>query len=122
MTDTQADTGTDSKAYATARQTAEALEGNPLGMLVGGLAIGAVLGALLPRSTREREALAPVGRKLNAAAMAAVAAAREAGRAELDAQGITRANAKDRGRDLLDGLFEAASAAGNAAAKSVRPN
>jgi hypothetical protein len=103
-----------------ARRASDGLESNPLGVVVGGLAIGALVGALLPRSERERAALAPVGRKLGESARAAVQAAREAGYAELDQRGLTRHAAEDQARGLLDGLGAALSSAGTAAAGAAR--
>ena len=50
---------------ATARAT-ETLDTNPLGVLAGGLALGAIAGALLPRTDREKELMRPVGAKLGA--------------------------------------------------------
>ena len=108
------------KAYDAARTTAETLEGNPLGMLVGGIALGALVAAVLPRSQRERELLAPAGRRLAAALTAAIAAAKEAGRGELEQLNLTPDAAKEKARSLLDGLGKAATTAGSAAAKAGR--
>ena len=52
---------------------------HPLAALLGGIALGAAAGALMPRSDREKALLAPLGDKLAAAASAAIAAGREAG-------------------------------------------
>jgi len=45
----------------TAKRTVHSLESNPLGNLVGGLAVGALAGELIPRSAREKQLLAPLG-------------------------------------------------------------
>lgn len=103
-----------------ARVTAESIEGNPVGMLVGGLALGALVGALVPRSQREKDLLAPVGKRVNETAAAALVAARDAGRAELDTLGISREAARDQVRSLVDGLLKAASTAGSAASQAGR--
>ena len=115
------DSAKDSAADAV-HKSAGAIESNPLGILVGGLAFGAVVGALIPRSDREKDMLAPLGKRLSETAVAAVAAAREAGMQELDNQGLTKSNAKDRGRDLLDGVLKAVTSAGGAAARTAKPN
>lgn len=99
-----------------ARRTASTINTNPLGMVVGGLALGAVAGALLPRSERERELLAPLGSKLGERARGAFAAARDAGKTELDNAGISRDSAKDQVKTLFDGVMKAVTAAGQAAA------
>jgi ElaB/YqjD/DUF883 family membrane-anchored ribosome-binding protein len=103
-----------------AKRAADGLDANPLGLVVGGLAIGALAGALIPRSAREKELLAPVGKRLGETARAATQAAREAGYAELDQRGLTKHAAKDQARGLLDGLGKAAASAGTAAAQAAR--
>lgn len=57
---------------------------NPVGALVGGFAVGAVLGAVIPATRRERDALAPLGTKINDAARTAARQAAEAGRDKLN--------------------------------------
>lgn len=96
------------------------IEGNPLGALAGGLALGAVVGALLPRSEREKKVLAPVGKTVSAAALAAVAAAKEAGRSELEELGLTKDAARGQAKSLFQGVVKAASHAGTAAAEAGR--
>lgn len=50
---------------------------NPVAALGAGFAVGALVGALLPSSRREREALQPIGAKLGEAARGAVDTGRE---------------------------------------------
>ena len=95
------------------------LESNPLGILVGGLAVGALAGALLPRSAREKELLAPVGKRLSETLVAATAAAKDAGRSELGELGLTKDNARDQAKGLLEGIVKAVTTAGTAGAKAV---
>ncbi|GGB34464.1 hypothetical protein GCM10011380_24910 [Sphingomonas metalli] len=108
------------KAADAAQKTASAIETNPLAILVGGAAIGALAGALIPRSAREKELLAPLGSRLGATAKQAFAAAREAGKQELSNAGLTADAAKERGRSLLDGFGKALASAGSAAADSAK--
>jgi ElaB/YqjD/DUF883 family membrane-anchored ribosome-binding protein len=107
------------RAREAATQARQSIESNPLAVVAGGLAVGAIAGALLPRSTKEKELLAPLGRQLGERARAAVSAAREAGKSELDQLGISKDAAKDQARGLADGLAKALSSAGSAAAKSA---
>ena len=107
------------KAGDAARRTAESIEGNPLGILVGGLAVGAIAGALLPRSDKEKELLAPLGRQLTDRAKAAVSAAKETGRSELADLGISRDAARSQAKGLLQGVSKALSHAGGAAVKGA---
>ncbi len=106
------------RASDAAHATAETLESNPLGVLVGGLVLGAAVAAALPRSQREKELLAGVGRRINTAAVAALAAAKDAGRAELDQLGLTPNAARDQARSLFQGVLKAAGTAGSAAAQA----
>ncbi|WP_294195920.1 hypothetical protein [uncultured Sphingomonas sp.] len=106
------------RASDAAHATAETLESNPIGVLVGGLVVGAAIAAILPRSQREKELLSGVGRKINAAAVAALAAAKDAGRAELDQLGLTPNAARDQAKSLFQGVLKAASTAGSAAAQA----
>jgi hypothetical protein len=126
MTDTrsapdQASTLDRTRTAATdaARRTAESLESNPLGIVVGGLAVGALAGALLPRSQKERELLAPVGKRLGETARAAIDTAREQGRTELETRGFTKDAAQEQVKNLLGGLGKAVSTAGATAVKSA---
>ena len=103
-----------------ARRTVEGIEANPLGILVGGLAVGVLAGALLPRSERERELLAPVGKRLGETARAAIATAKEQGLSELQTRGFTQDAAREQVKNLLGGLGAAASNAVNAAGDTAR--
>lgn len=108
------------KAKDAAERAGRRIDDNPLGIIVGGLAVGALAGALLPRSAREKQLLRPLGQKLGETARQALVAAKDAGRRELDEAGLTPAAAKDRGREVLDGLGKALSSAGSAAAQSTK--
>ncbi len=102
-----------------ARKTADAIEANPLAIVAGGLAIGALAGALIPRSDKEKELLAPVGRTLSERARGAIQAAREAGNSELQNAGLSKDAAKDQVKSLFQGIAKAATSAGSAAAKTA---
>lgn len=110
------------RAREAAKTTAEAIESNPIGMLVGGLALGVLVGALVPRSQRERELMAPVGKRVGVAAAAALAAAKEAGKSELDNIGLSKDAAREQVKSLFQGALKAASSAGSAAAQAGREN
>lgn len=86
------------RAGSAGRRTSEGIDSNPVAAVVGGLAIGAIVAALLPRTRREEEYLGPVGRRINEGAREAARAAREAGRGQLDELGLT----KDGLRGKLD--------------------
>ena len=81
-----------SSLYGTARQRAsgalstsrDTVESNPVVALAGGLAIGAILGAVLPATRREQELLGDVGSRVTDAAKEAANSAVEAGRSQVD--------------------------------------
>lgn len=102
-----------------ARRTADAIDANPLAIVAGGIAVGALAGALIPRSAKEKELLAPLGRQLGERARGAFQAAREAGTTELQNAGLSKDAAKDQVKSLFQGIAKAASTAGSAAAKSA---
>ena len=60
------------------------IDSSPLIALGAGAALGAVLGAVLPRTDKERELLAPVGLKLADASTSAIDRARETGKQKFD--------------------------------------
>lgn len=111
------------QARATASQAStrasNTIETNPLGVLAGGLAIGAIAGALIPRTEREKELLRPVGDKLGTLAAAAIAAAKDAGRAEMESRGLTKDSARDQVKSLFQNVGKAASGAATAAVKEA---
>lgn len=115
-------------AYATARETAstvrtraaDGIEESPIVALIGGIAIGVLLGALIPRSQREEEALGPIGDKLSTLAKNALAAAKEAGKDTLDELGVNKDAARQQVNSLIDSAGKAASSAGSAAADAIR--
>jgi molecular chaperone DnaK (HSP70) len=101
-----------------AKRAGDTVGDNPLSVLVGGIAVGALAGALLPRSKREIETLRPVGKKINAAAGTAAQAAKEAGKAELADLGLTKDAARSQATNLIDGVLKALTTAGTAAVDS----
>ncbi|AOH84792.1 hypothetical protein AWL63_13285 [Sphingomonas panacis] len=106
-------------ARETARKTAEGIEANPLSVLVGGVALGVLAGALIPRGDSETRLLKPVGRKITDTARGAVEAAKDAGKAELAGIGLSRAAASDTAGKLVLTVLTALATAGVSAAKSA---
>jgi hypothetical protein len=56
----------------------------PIGAVIGGLAAGALIGLLLPRSRREAELLAPTGRRITEAARDAAQRGVDAGKQQIE--------------------------------------
>lgn len=102
------------------RKAGDALSEAPLIALVGGLAAGALIAALLPRSEGETKLLRPAGKRLAGTARAAAEAAREAGTARLGELGLTREAGADTLRSVLKGAGDAARTSAQAAMAKVR--
>lgn len=109
------------EAYEGARDRASDTLGQaPLLALAGGIAAGALIAALLPRTEAETRLVGPTARRVKNSARAAVGAARDAGAQRLDELGLNRQKGEKTIRSLLDGLTDAARASASAAAESVR--
>ncbi|HET9336222.1 MAG TPA: hypothetical protein VFO12_07440 [Sphingomicrobium sp.] len=108
-------------AYDRAReQTVDRIETSPLLALGGGLAIGALLAAILPRTRAEDRLIGQFGGRITGGARDAFDAATEAGREKLAELNITREAGKGAVQSLVDGLTEAAKTSGQAAVSAVR--
>lgn len=111
---------TKSTAQSASEKTVQSVEKNPLAALIGGLAIGAIAAALLPRTEREDNAVGSVGTKLRDTASNAVKSARASGMEQLDALGVNSDAAKDQLRGLVDKIAKAATSAAEAAGDSLK--
>lgn len=113
-----------SSAYETARDRAggavQSLEANPLLALIGGLAVGAIAGALIPRSERERAALAPLGARLADTARAAFDAARTSGQQSFADAGFSTDQLRQQVNKLVEQALSAAGQAGTSAVAAAR--
>lgn len=107
-------------ARVASRKAAEGVDTYPVAALVGGLAIGAVLGALLPRTRQEEELLGTFGEALNERARNAATAARDAGQAKLDELGINSDAAGKQVGKLIESMAQVAESAGSAAVDAAR--
>lgn len=99
-----------SEAYRTARERAgsagrqakERLGEYPVGALIGGFALGAVIGAALPTTRRESELLGDMGHKVTDKAREAARQAAEAGRDQIDK--ITGRAVNEVGSAMVDAV------------------
>jgi ElaB/YqjD/DUF883 family membrane-anchored ribosome-binding protein len=113
-----------SHAYESTRETAataaaragEGIEANPLAVLAGGIAVGAIIGALLPKTESEQKVLGPLGKRLSETAVAAAAAAREAGKEQLTSAIPDKDAAKESLKKAFGNVVEAAKDGGKSAA------
>jgi ElaB/YqjD/DUF883 family membrane-anchored ribosome-binding protein len=99
--------------------TAQTAGANPIAMLAGGIAVGMLAGAFLPNSEQEARLLGPVGKRLTDTAKGAAAAAKDAGKAELDGLGLNREAAREQVGKVIDGVLKALVSAGTAAASKT---
>jgi ElaB/YqjD/DUF883 family membrane-anchored ribosome-binding protein len=112
-----------STAYDTARtrasqgraRAATTLDDNPVAALVGGLALGALVGALLPRGRREAELLSGVGERIGETSRRVAGAARDSARETIDNYGLSSDSVAEKVNSLLDSATKAASTIGTAA-------
>jgi hypothetical protein len=109
------------EAYESARERAtDTLGQAPLLALAGGIAAGALIAALLPRTQTEARLVRPTARRVKDSARAALGAARDTGSQRLGDLGISREKGEETIRNLLSGLTDAAKASVDAAAQAVR--
>ena len=109
------------EAYESARERAtDTLGEAPLLALAGGLAAGALIAALLPRTEAETRAVRPTARRVKNTAKAAFDAAKGTGTQRLDELGISREKGEETIRSLLEGVADAAKASANAALDAAR--
>ena len=102
------------------RRVNESIDEAPLIALAGGLAAGALLAALLPRTESESRLLKPAGDRLRGTARAAAEAAREAGNARLEELGLTPERGMETLRSIIEGAGDAAKASAQAALGAAR--
>lgn len=108
------------RASSAGRRTAEGVDANPVGALFGGLALGALIAAVLPRTQREQQLLGDYGRRVSDKAKEAARAAKEAGRGKLDELGLSKDAARDKLSAFASKAGEAVKTSAGAAAKTVK--
>ena len=109
------------EAYSGARdRTVGTLSEAPLIALAGGLAAGALIAALLPRTNAETRAVRPTARRVKETARAAFKAAKDTGSEKLSEAGISREKGEDTLRSLFQGVSDAARASAGAALDAAR--
>jgi len=101
-------------------RTAQGLNEAPLIAIAGGLAAGALIAALLPKTDAETNALRPVGKRLTDTAKAAATAAKDTGTQRLAELGLTPERGKETLRSIFDGVSDAAKTSAQAALSTAR--
>jgi ElaB/YqjD/DUF883 family membrane-anchored ribosome-binding protein len=101
-------------------KTIEGVDKNPLAIILGGIAIGAIVGALLPRTERETKVLGKAGTKLNKKARKIAEAAKIAGMSQVDTLGLNGEAMRAQFRELVSKAALALKAAGQAATEAAK--
>jgi hypothetical protein len=109
------------EAYENARgNVTETLSEAPLLALAGGLAAGALIAALLPRTQSETRLVRPTARRVKESAREAARAARDTGTRRLDELGLNRDKGEETIRSLFQGVSDAVRASADAALEAAR--
>ncbi len=108
------------EAYGARERVSDTLSESPLIALAGGLAAGALIAALLPRTQAETRAVRPTARRIKQSARAAYEAAKDTGSQRLDELGLNRDRAEETIRSLLSDVTKAAKDSGQAALDAAR--
>ena len=110
-----------SEAYEKGKgKTSEGIDKNPLAIVLGGMAIGAIVGALLPRTERETKVLGKAGKKLNKKARKMAEAAKAAGKDQVESLGLNGDALRLQFRDLVSKAAVAVKAASQAATDAAK--
>ena len=96
------------KAAQARVRTSDGIDEAPLVALAGGLAVGVLLAALLPRTAQEDKLLGPIGGRITGGARNAVEAAKEAGRDKMNELNLTRDAGSSALEKIIQGVSEAA--------------
>ena len=100
-------------------RASQGIESNPMAAIVGGLALGVIAGAVLPKTQREQALLGPAGRKIHDTAREAARAAKDAGREQIDELGLNRDTVQRRLGEFTDRAVGAVKSSAGAAAETV---
>jgi hypothetical protein len=94
-----------------ANEQSESLTENPYVLVGGGIALGVLIGMLIPRSQKERELLQGTGRQIADKVTGTVQAVKDAGKAEIEGLLPSKEAAQDRVGALFGNLVDAAKGA-----------
>ena len=101
-------------------KSGDSIDKNPLAIVLGGIAIGAIIGALIPSTEREVKVMGKTGKKLNKKAKKVAEAAKDAGKNKIDSLGLNSDAIRDQFRVLVNKAAEAVKAAGQAASEAAK--
>ena len=105
-------------ARSAGRRTLDGIEANPVAAVVGGLALGAIAAALLPKTRQEEQLLGNVGRRLNDTARDAARTAAERGREQIVDLGLNREGVRRKLDEFTDRAIGAVQGKGKGKTKA----
>lgn len=108
------------RASDLSRQAGDSFDANPFLGAVVGIAAGAIVGALLPRTAREDQLLGETRDRLADAARAAARAAADAGKEQLNELGVNADAAKAKLAEVGEQAKQVARTAGQAATDEIK--
>jgi hypothetical protein len=124
MTDERPEPGSRLRAIeaydSTRERVSDTLSEAPLIAIAGGIAAGALIAALLPRTKAETRAVRPTAKRIKQSAKAAYEAAKDTGTERLNELGLNRESAEKTIRSLLSDVTQAAKDSGQAALDAAR--
>ena len=103
-------------------RSGDSIDKNPIAIVIGGIALGAIIGALLPRTEGEVKIMGKAGKKLNKKAKKMAEAAKVAGKDKVDSLGLNGDAVRLQFRELVAKASEALKAAGQAATDAAKKN
>ncbi|MEW4466765.1 hypothetical protein AB1K62_02895 [Parasphingorhabdus sp. JC815] len=106
-------------AKSAASKSEETITKNPLAVIAGGLALGALVGALLPKSNAESKYVGGAGKRINQTARKAYDAAKDAGQQQIETLGLSKNSIQEQIKDLLGKVIEAVKSAAETAGDTV---
>lgn len=108
------------KSQRAAELSSDSVQKSPLAFIAGGLVVGAVVAALLPRSKIEDKYVGSAKKKVGETARMAFDAAKEAGQEQIENLGLDSDIARSQFKDLFGKAIEAAKSAALAASDAVK--
>ncbi|VAW03238.1 hypothetical protein MNBD_ALPHA04-94 [hydrothermal vent metagenome] len=103
-----------------AEKSSETIAKNPFTVVAGGIALGALVAALLPKSKVEQKYVSGAGKKITGTAKTAFEAAKETGQEQIESLGLNSDSLREQFKDLFGKAIEAAKSAANAAGDAVK--
>lgn len=107
-------------ARTAASKSEETVTKNPLTIVAGGLVLGVLVGALLPKSKAETKYVGGTGRKINETAKKAYVAAKDAGQQQIETLGLGKDTVQNQLKDLLGKVIETVKSAAEAASDAIK--